>query len=181
MVFGRTRALIARARNEPSPPRSGAGRVDDDWLRSVSTSEVREGGESLWEAWQDESRRMDLGFAQTQPSDLAPLTSESFSATPQPQSPGGPWTVDDVLALAGRNNRVCPRPALWFALYLLLEGARYTDLRRPPMHSSMLSSMNRRLQFREHIKWADRHGKLEELAEYIASLAEPDWIHLGDD
>jgi hypothetical protein len=78
---------------------------------------------------------------------------------------------------------VCPRRALWSALYLLLEGDGHSDLRPPPPQPiwASLSNMHRRLQFRDHIEWADRQGKLDLLASYIASLAEPDWVHMGED
>ena len=60
---------------------------------------------------------------------------------------------------------------------------RPADLRPPPVQPWMwatLSNLQRRLHFREHIEWADRHGKLEVLANYVASFAEPDWVHMGE-
>jgi hypothetical protein len=182
MAFGWNRPSTARPANQPGGPRNAQQRgTAEDWPQSLPTSEAREGGESMWEAWQEESRRMDLAFAETQPSDPIPLSGAAAPAKEQRFSDR--WVVDDVLVLARRANRVCPRPLLWSALYVLLEGDRYDDLRPPPVQPAMwskLSNLQRRLLFRDHIEWADRHRKLDELARYIAALAEPDWLHMGE-
>jgi hypothetical protein len=182
MVFGRHRAPTAGARNEPSPLRKDSRPKADDWLQSIPAADVREGGESTWEAWTEESRRMDLAYADTQPSEDIPLLHDVVSR-PEQQRIGGRWTADDVMALARRNNRVCPRPLLWAALYELVEGDRYADLSPPPVQPwtwKTLSNLQRRLRFRDHIAWADRHGKLDALARYLEALAEPDWVHMGE-
>ncbi|QJW83751.1 hypothetical protein HK414_06200 [Ramlibacter terrae] len=145
--------------------------------------DVHEGGESTWEAWQEESRRMDLAFAETQPSDVIPLTADPRAAPPV-QRRGAHWSADDLLVLARRNNRVCPRPFLWSALYVLLEGDRYADLRPPPVRAwewAALSNLQRRLHLHETIQWADRHAKLDVMGPFLASLTEPDWVHMGED
>jgi hypothetical protein len=184
MAFGRNRTPTARPSHAPSAPANKPARPADDWRQSVPTADVQEGGESMWDAWQEESRRMDAAFADTQPSEAIPLADASQPAPLQRQGTGGlHWTVGTVIALARRNNRVCPRPLLWSALYVLLEGDHYADLRPPPVLPrswASLSNLQRRLHFHEHIEWADRHGKLDELARYIASLAEPDWVHMGE-
>ena len=177
MVFGRTRTPARSA----SPPRKEPVRPAEDWLQPSASTEVQEGGESMWDAWQEESRRMDLAFADTQPSDVAPLADSSRPAPGEP-GPSEHWSAFNVLALARRGNRVCPRPLLWSALYVLLEGDRHSDLRPPPQPATWAtqSNLQRRLHFHEHIEWADRHGKLDVLARYIAALAEPDWVHMGE-
>jgi hypothetical protein len=183
MAFGWNRTATPRAGNEPSPARVKTARPADDWPQSLPAAEAREGGESMWETWQEESRRMDLAFADTQPSELMPLTGGSLPEPAEEQRLSGRWTADDVLVLARRGNRVCPRPLLWSALYVLLEGDHYADLRPPPVQGGMwtkFSNLQRRLLFREHIEWAASHGKLDELARYIDSLAEPDWVHMGE-
>jgi len=174
MAFGRNRTP---ARAPEAPPRTKPGWAED-WLQRPPSPDVQEGGESLWDAFNEESRKMDLAFADTQPSEVVPLAT---SAPAQPQQPvGDRWSVDDVIAFARRHNRVCPRPLLWSALYVLLEGDHYADLRPPPGQAAPLSNLQRRLHFREHIEWAARHGKLEAMAKYLASLAEPDWVHMGE-
>lgn len=171
---------MAHGRNKASQAAKDSLWPGDPWLQPLP--EVKEGGESVWEAWNAESRRQDLQFAPTQPSEPMPLSGHG-GEPPQPRPHSGPWTGDDVMVLARRNNRVCPRPALWAALYLLLEGDHYADLPPPPTQAwlwSKLSNLQKRLRFREHIEWADRHGKLDTMAQYLQSLAEPDWVHMGE-
>ena len=180
MAFGRNRTPTPRPGN---PAGAGRKQPTDDWMQPPPAAEVQEGGESLWDAWQEESRRMDLAFADTQPSDVIPLADTTLPSPLQQQGSGLHWTVQTAIALARRNNRVCPRPLLWSALYELLEGDHYADMRPPPVLPrswATLSNLQRRLHFHEHIEWADRHGKLDELARFIATLAEPDWVHMGE-
>ncbi|RYF34766.1 MAG: hypothetical protein EOO21_04550, partial [Comamonadaceae bacterium] len=127
MAFGRNRSLLGRSKAQPASPRTPASAATDDWLHPIPASDVREGGESTWEAWQEESRRMDLAFADTQPSDVIPLSADAH-APPQVRRRGAHWGADDVLVVARRNNRVCPRPFLWSALYVLLEGDRIASV-----------------------------------------------------
>jgi len=180
MAFGRNRTPRSP---DAAPRRTEPGWAADDWSQPPPSPDVQEGGESLWDAFNEESRRMDLAFADTQPSEVVPLAT-SAPASPRPQQKvGEQWSVDDVIAFARRHNRVCPRPLLWSALYVLLEGDHYSDLRPPPTQGflwSTLSNVQRRLHFRDHIEWAARHGKLEAMAKYLASLAEPDWVHMGE-
>jgi hypothetical protein len=183
MAFGKFRASTAPAEAQPSRFRSDAGWGADDWLQPLPAPEVQEGGESMWDAWNEESARMDLAFADTQPSDMAPLADASTARPVVEHRIGVSWTADEVKAIARRHNRVCPRQFLWSALYQLLEGERYADLRPPPRQAwvwATMSNMQRRQYFAEYLDWADRHGKLEQLGRYIDALAEPDWIHLGE-
>jgi hypothetical protein len=171
---------MAQDRKRPGHKRDFA--PGDTWLHSMPVPDAREGGESTWEAWEEESLRMDLAFAPTQPSENLPLADARGARAMQPRT--GRWTIEDVLLLARRNNRVCPRPALWAGLYLLLEGDRYADLQPPPTQPwiwNKLSSLQRRMSFREHVEWAERHGKLEEAARYLDSVSEADWVHIGED
>ncbi|NML43906.1 hypothetical protein HHL11_09110 [Ramlibacter sp. G-1-2-2] len=171
---------MAFGRKNPPGPQKDSWFPADSWL-PLPTPEVKEGGESVWEAWNEESRRMDLAFAPTQPSEVVPLSRGASEDPPRRHS--GPWTTDDTMVLARRNNRACPRPALWAALYLLVEGDHYADLAPPPTQVwqwSKLSNLQRRLRFREHIEWAERHGKLDTMANYMESLAEADWVHMGE-
>jgi hypothetical protein len=168
---------MAQGRNSP---RKTAHSWHDSWLQPPPKPDVREGGDSAWEQWQEESRRLELAFAKTQPSNLLPLAGGEPAEAGTPRLP---WSTDDAMVLARRNNRVCPQPPLWEQLYLLLEGDRYADLPPPPTQRwmwSKLSNLQRRLRFREHIEWADRHGRLEQMARFMEALAEEDWVHMGE-
>lgn len=182
MAFGRNRASVARPTTGPSQARSDPWSPGDHWLQPLPAPEVHEGGESMWDDWQEELRRMDLAFADTQPSEPIPLSGDTAGVSERPRI-GVRWSAGEVIVMARRNNRACPRPFLWSALYVLLEGERYADLPPPPVQpwaSGKLSNLQRRAHFRKYIQWADRHDKLETLARYLDSLSEPDWVHMGE-
>jgi hypothetical protein len=42
-------------------------------------------------------------------------------------------------------------------------------------------SLTKRLCFREHIEWAERAGVLEDAMAFMQSMAEEEWLHMGDD
>lgn len=183
MGFGRFRTAAATEKGRPDQARSAPAPAADDWLQPPPAPEVREGGESMWEAWHEESRRMELAFADTQPSEMTPLADQEAGDSQQART-GDRCTAQELVDLARRHNRVCPQPLLWSALHLLLQGQHDAALPPPPVRRSQwaqLSNLQRRLCFREYIEWADRHGKLETMARYLQSLAEPDWVHMDED
>jgi len=167
---------MARERHRPARP-GPSERPADVWLYPATVPPGTEGGESVWEQWHDASRRMDLAFAPTEPSEHVPRG-------PEPKKPrplGLPLTAETVMVEARRHNRVCPQPPIWARLYHSLGGDRYVDLQPPPVQPwnwSKLSNLQKRLRFREHVEWAARHGKLALVATFIAGLAEADWVHM---
>lgn len=151
------------------------------WLQPLPEPEVREGGESLWDQWHEAARELDAAFSPTQPSDAAPLSVGTRSTTPAPAPQRGGVALDDVVAHARRNNRVCPLQAEWVRLYNALGGPAAMDLPPPPLEIwRKLSGLQKRLFFREYLEWADRKGQLAVVARFIESLAEGDWLHMGD-
>lgn len=153
----------------------------DTWLNPLPVPEVKEGGESTWDAWHEAARELEAAFAPTQPSAAAPLGAEP--ERPMPRHAPPPVHADALMVVARRNNRVCPRPVRWAELYQLLEGDRYQDLQPPPVERyvwTSLSQLQKRLRFREHVEWAERHGKLAEVARFMDGLAEADWLHMGE-
>lgn len=170
---------MARHRERPAKPGPDDWQTDS-WLYTIPAPEVHEGGESLWDEWEEASRRMDLAFAPTEPSQAIPLSGQPEAAPPREHHP---LSADTLMVKARQNNRVCPRPSKWLQLYDALEGERYEDLPPPPVQPWLwktLSSLQKRLRFREHVEWAERHGRLEPLARYMDQLAEDDWLHMGE-
>lgn len=156
---------------------------DDTWLLPLPVPEAVEGGESTWELWHEAARQLDAAFAPTQPSEQAPLSAGITDEPAPPPARGMPRTADSLMVVARRNNRVCPQPALWTRLYRMLGGSGYMDLQPPPVDQwiwTKVSDLQKRLYFREHLEWAERHGKLEEVARFLDELSEPDWVHMGD-
>lgn len=94
--------------------------------------------------------------------------------------------LEDAVAQATKNNRVCPKPIYWNALYqLLLKGMPESAGRKPALplilagwYESSAVSKARRLN--EHLNWAASHGVLKEVYELITSLSEDQWHHFGD-
>jgi hypothetical protein len=175
---------MARPRHRPIKPSAQPPRdwEADTWLNPLPVPEATEGGESTWELWNEASRKLDLAFAPTQPMSVS-VGVDARTKPAQTRNGSSPLTADAVMVIARRNNRVCPQPALWTRLYRQLQGDRYVDLQPPPVDRwiwSKLSDLQKRLRFREQIEWAERHGKLAEVAGFVDSLPESDWVHMGD-
>lgn len=149
------------------------------WLQTLPQPEVIEGGESTWELWNEAARELDAQFGPTLPSSAAPL---SASVRPAPVRREPLESADQLMVRARRNNRVCPLPARWAQLYRDLGGPRHPDLPAPPPDWlwNKLSSLQKRLFFREYLEWAQQHGKLLQVALFIDTLAEAEWVHMGD-
>ena len=156
----------------------------DNWHSRLPVPDAQEGGESAWQIWEEASRRLDLAFAPTEPSSLAPMSTGSDLADLLPDGkPSHLLSSHTLMVVARRNNRACPRPVPWAALYDLLEGDRHQDLLEPPVQPwlwSHLSGLQKRLRFREHLEWAERHGQLGLVAQFMGGLAEGDWVHMGE-
>lgn len=85
------------------------------------------------------------------------------------------------------NERVVPMPQRWNQLYGLLENTRQKASGgwEPPLplilaawHHS--TSIEKRLRFKEHLEWAERHGHLAQVAGFLRALPEDQWCHFGE-
>jgi phosphoserine aminotransferase len=95
-------------------------------------------------------------------------------------------TLDEVLQEIQNNKRVCPQPIKWKELYEMLPNKKRKDNGwDPPLplilaawwNTPALLKMHR---LKEHIEWASREGCLEKVYNFLLSLDEKDWYHLGD-
>ena len=95
-------------------------------------------------------------------------------------------TLDAILDEATKNNRVCPQPQKWQALYYLLPGTTRVGGGYQPAAPLILASwwgtppkqkMNR---LREHIEWAADHEGLELIHRFLVDLPESNWLHIDD-
>jgi hypothetical protein len=95
-------------------------------------------------------------------------------------------TQEDILALARRNQRVCPLPQQWNRLYELLPDKRRVGNGWQPALPLILAAwdttpaMMKMLRLQEHIEWATDHGALPQVARFLASLPEDQWLHHGE-
>ena len=115
------------------------------------------------------------GFAPTEPAGMAPA-----GGSAQAPKVG----VSLVLAEARKNNRACPHPAAWQALYDMLPNKRDVGGRMepppPPLGPAWTatSPMTKRMCLRDHIEWADKHGALEAVHGFLKSLPEEAWLYM---
>jgi hypothetical protein len=175
--------MAARPRHRPAKPIANDRRLweADPWVNPLPVPEVIEGGDSTWDLWHEAARQLDTAFAPTQPS--GPVSLSGSVESDRQRADAAPLSADALMVIARRNNRVCPKPARWSELYRVLEGTRYVDLEPPPVEHwiwSKLSDLQRRLRFREHVEWAERHGKLSTLARFMDGLSEADWQHMSE-
>ncbi|MDB5860403.1 MAG: hypothetical protein JWQ76_4092 [Ramlibacter sp.] len=156
---------------------------DDTWLHPLPLPEVEEGGESMLEAWHEADRDFDEAFGPTQPSQQAPLSVDTQDwRRAIPARGAAALSADALMLVARRNNRVCPQPRQWARLYQLLQGDHHPDLAPPPLERPLwaeLSSLQKRVCLRGQIEWAERRGKLVEVAQFFQELDEGDWVHMG--
>ena len=95
-------------------------------------------------------------------------------------------TLEQVLADAQRNGRVCPQPQRWQQLYELLPNKRRAGGGWEPALPLILAAwwdtpaLSKMMRLREHLEWADTHGCLDRASQFLAGLKEDEWHHLGD-
>lgn len=95
-------------------------------------------------------------------------------------------TLEEVLAEAQKNNRVCPQPQKWQHLYDMLPGKKRKSVGWEPALPLILAAwwdtpaMSKMLRLREHIEWAAAHGCLAEVYAFLLELPEDQWQHIGE-
>ncbi|HSV44842.1 MAG TPA: hypothetical protein VLJ58_03535 [Ramlibacter sp.] len=193
----------------PSKPSSSKpGFLDEPYVPGdpipVPVAEERNSATD-WAAFTELSDQHDARFAPTAPASLTMRLSEEerhfaitvpagLQAGPQEAAPPGadaapapaPTTLDQVMAEARRNNRVCPQPQLWEQLYDMLPG-KIKRLGRiqpqPPLTGrawAATPALAKRVALRDHIEWADAHARLDEVMAFFRQMSEEQWHHLGD-
>ncbi len=94
--------------------------------------------------------------------------------------------LDEALAVATKNNRVCPLPPDWNRLYELLPDRRRKGAGWEPALPLILAAWHdtpplmKAIRLREHIEWAAEHGALHEVHAFMESLPEQAWHHFGE-
>ena len=95
-------------------------------------------------------------------------------------------TLEQLIEYCKDINRVCPQPQLWNEMYNKLKDKKQIGSGwEPPLplilatwwDASDISKQNRLLQ---HITWADTHGQITEIADFLTSLTEEQWFHTND-
>jgi len=139
-----------------------------------------------WAEFEAARAGFDSRFAETQPMSVLPGGMKAAAAPAPRPARARSYTVDEVMVLARRNNRVCPRPGEWERLYELLPNKRRTSHGWQPSAPlvggawSFTSWMLERLTLREHIEWASSQGVLPSVHALLRDLPEEAWLHMGE-
>ncbi|MBA2961610.1 MULTISPECIES: hypothetical protein [Ramlibacter] len=164
--------------------------------RATAPMALEENSPSAWQRFEDLLSHQEMqfdrtkqltqppqgdAFAPTQPMDASALPGVSRDRQPQ-----RPITQDEVMVLARRNNRACPRPQPWMAFHQLLpsrvQQGRTVDAPLPLIAGAWnaASPMQKRLRLRDQIEWAERAGALIAVYDFLLALPEEEWFHFDD-
>ena len=94
--------------------------------------------------------------------------------------------LDNLLAYAKANNRICPQPMKWQMLW-----EKIPDRRRGPTDQKLRvplilggwwasSDSDKAERIEEHIRWAYEHDSLDSVDTFLRDLPEEDWYHTGE-
>ncbi|MBL0419606.1 hypothetical protein JI739_04505 [Ramlibacter sp. AW1] len=118
------------------------------------------------------------GFAPTVPDTLSSPTAAAPPAAAPPR-----LTVQDVMVEARRFNRVCPKPADWQRLHQLLPVDRSGRPAPAPVSGGAwqaTGAMPKRMRLRDQVEWAEAHGELNAVMDFLKSLSEAQWHHMDE-
>ena len=88
-------------------------------------------------------------------------------------------TAATLIAYCRENDRVCPLPLKWNALWELLPERRRKGGGWEPSLPLILgawhyaSNLEKMLRLAEHIEWADQHGSIVAVSAFLRALDEP--------
>jgi hypothetical protein len=158
--------------------------MDEQWQYRTRTSVLADLGplpevvetnsETLWKMFVELDEQHTASFLKTVPSSVAALAGEG-------RPPADDLSVQVVMAEARRHNRVCPIAPEWQRLHALLASIA-ADPPAPMTGAEFRRSppLVRRIRVRDQVEWAAQHGVLRELFDFIESLPEDHWLHMGE-
>ena len=94
-------------------------------------------------------------------------------------------TVEALISYCRENGRVCPVPMKWDELWRMLPDRSPQRVGWEPPLPMILAGWDapdlaKMQRLEQHLLWAERHGALKVVAEYLRGLTEQDWHHIGD-
>jgi hypothetical protein len=95
-------------------------------------------------------------------------------------------TLEELIQYCKDNDRVCPQPQLWNEMWNKLKDKKQIGAGwEPPLPLILAAwyvSPDSSKQFRlvQHLNWADSHGQLKEISDFLISLTEEQWFHTND-
>lgn len=96
-------------------------------------------------------------------------------------------TFEELWKYSIANNRICPNPDKWNDLFQMLKNKKQKNSGgwEPSLPLILAAwydtpALSKQLRFQEHIKWAFDNQQSDEVINFIKSLKEEEWFHLGD-
>ena len=95
-------------------------------------------------------------------------------------------SIDEALAEARKNGRVCPQPSQWQQLYEMLPSTTRRGGGWEPALPLILAAWwevpdsTKSTRLREHLEWAQSRGVLDGIYAFLQSLPEEQWHHQGE-
>jgi hypothetical protein len=90
-------------------------------------------------------------------------------------------TFDELIAMAGKDGRVCPQPMVWNRLWELLPDRQRKGAGWEPPPPLILaawwetSDYAKRERFHLHLRWPSEHGAAEAVAKLLSDMKPEDW------
>lgn len=91
--------------------------------------------------------------------------------------------AEELITYCQANGRICPMPMKWDELFQMLQNGRQRGESWEPPPPLILaawhfsSKSDKQLRLREHIVWAEKHGMLKKIDNFLRNLREKDWLH----
>jgi len=95
-------------------------------------------------------------------------------------------TLEELIAYCKDKNRICPQPQLWNEMWKKLKDKKQINSGWQPPIPLILAAwwdtpiISKQIRLIEHLTWANNHGQLKEIANYLTTLKEEQWFHLND-
>lgn len=97
-----------------------------------------------------------------------------------------PETPETLVAYCRECDRVCPVPTRWNELWQMLpDKVQVGSGWNPPLPLILgawhyASNLEKMLRLADHIAWAQEHGVLGKISDFLRALPEGEWHHLKD-
>lgn len=94
--------------------------------------------------------------------------------------------LQDLVAFCRSNGRVCPVPTQWDTLWELLPHKRRAGVGWQPSLPLILAAWwhtddsEKMSRLEEHLRWAANNDALGPIEQFLHSLSEDRWHHLGE-
>ena len=95
-------------------------------------------------------------------------------------------TATQLIEYCQSDGRICPLPDHWNQLWEMLPDKRRsgaTWVPAPPLILAGWSSsapLAKAVRLQEHIQWAYEGNELTRISDFLRSLPESAWLHIGD-